>query len=166
MKLTHYLFCLVQISLSVCSAYNFGFSHRNKVHAKTYVPSSLFSFSREKHSRRVAIQSGVATVFGLGSAWLTNPSEARAERTLATVTESYNRYVPRMVKGFRYLNDTIPVLIEQGDVNEVISEITAEKGTTISAMKGTMRVSLLLTDSKFSKEALLVHGSISLDTWY
>ena len=84
----------------------------------------------------------LATVFSVGSlSWAIFPNDVRAERTLTSVTESYNRYVPRMEKGFRYLNDTMPTQILDGDNDIVISEISAEKGTTISAMKGTMRVS-------------------------
>ena len=132
------LLCLFKVVLPVRVAY--GLSSSSSSNKNLHVASSSQLYPMTK-SRRVIFQSGIASAFGLGSAWLLTPSEARAERTLTSVTESYNRYVPRMIEGFRYLNDTMPVLIREGDENEVIREISAEKGTTISAMKGTMRVS-------------------------
>mmetsp|Transcript_11602 Transcript_11602/g.17501 ORF Transcript_11602/g.17501 Transcript_11602/m.17501 type:complete len:233 (-) Transcript_11602:168-866(-) len=87
-------------------------------------------------SRRYVLVSSI-----LSSAVVLLPAtNAFAERSLSTVTESYNRYVPRMVKGFRYLADEMPGQIDGGDFNNIISEITAEKGSRISAMKGTMKI--------------------------
>ena len=79
-----------------------------------------------------------ACVFIMGGTVLAPP--ALAERSLGTVTESYRRYVPRMEAGFQFLATDLKEMIESGNVQDVITEITAEKGTKISAMKGTMKV--------------------------
>ena len=67
-------------------------------------------------------------------------SPALAERSLGSVTESYKRYVPRMEAGFAFLGTDLKEMIENQDKAGVVAELTAEKGTKISAMKGTMKV--------------------------
>lgn len=71
---------------------------------------------------------------------LSLPRVAHAERSLGTVTESYKRYIPRMEAGFEFLNNDLRTMIERGDVDGVLAELKADKGTKISAMKGTMKV--------------------------
>jgi len=78
----------------------------------------------------------VATLFAGTSV----PGPAFAERSLGTVTESYKRYVPRMEAGFAFLAKDLKEMIENGDSNAIVAEITADKGTTLSAMKGTMKI--------------------------
>ena len=72
------------------------------------------------------------------------PSQAYAERTLTTLTESYNRYVPRMNTGFAYLKE-LEMLATEGSediglLNSVIEDVEAERGSNISALKGTMKI--------------------------
>jgi hypothetical protein len=86
-------------------------------------------------SRRHAIQAS------FGATVVTTASQpALAERSLGTVTESYKRYVPRMEAGFEFLETDLREMIVKGDKDGVIAELAAEKGTKISAMKGTMKV--------------------------
>jgi len=85
--------------------------------------------------RKAILRSSLlATLIGLV------PQDALAERTLGTITESYQRYVPRMEAGFEFLANDVKTLIEDGNVKELESELTAEKGTKISALKGTMKI--------------------------
>jgi len=80
------------------------------------------------------------TIAGMAGMTFITPMPALAERSFGTVIESYRRYVPRMEVGFDFLANGLKDMIEAGDTNGVISEVTAERGTKISAMKGTMEV--------------------------
>ena len=78
------------------------------------------------------------------------PSPAFAERTLGTLTNSYNRNVPRMQDGFVLLTNF--ELSSDEACASLITEINAERGTTISAMTGTMRIfSTAFSDSVVTK---------------
>ena len=88
-------------------------------------------------SRRDMLQFVSLATFGT-AVWA---PPAFAERSLGTVTESYKRYVPRMEAGFAFLAKDLKEMIDRDDINGVVAEITADKGTTLSAMKGTMKVS-------------------------
>jgi len=82
----------------------------------------------------------VPTVSSAPFALLFLSRSASAERTLGTVTESYRRYVPRMEEGFAYLSSDLPDALRRGAFDEATHELTAERGTRISAMKGTMKI--------------------------
>jgi hypothetical protein len=45
-----------------------------------------------------------------------------------------------MEAGFEFLGTDLREMIVKGDTDGVIAELVAEKGTKISAMKGTMKV--------------------------
>mmetsp|Transcript_29 Transcript_29/g.43 ORF Transcript_29/g.43 Transcript_29/m.43 type:complete len:225 (-) Transcript_29:83-757(-) len=71
------------------------------------------------------------------------PNRANAERTLGTLTESYNRYAPRMNSGFAYLKDMERISKEGGTKEEkedLLMVLTQERGTQISALKGTTKI--------------------------
>lgn len=87
----------------------------------------------------------LVAVYPIGFTFRASP--ALAERSLGTVTESYKRYVPRMEAGFAFLAKDLKGMIDTGDIDGVVAEINAEKGTTLSAMKGTMKV-IIMTDAE------------------
>ena len=111
-----------------CNAFQF--------HSRSSTPNPT------EQSRRDVLVSTAAGIVGISV--IAPPQPAFAERSLSTVTESYRRYVPRMETGFEFLANGLKDMIESGDAHGVIAELTAEKGTKISAMKGTMRVGIKL----------------------
>jgi hypothetical protein len=108
-------------------------------HGTTKSASEHVLESCDLQSRKQLISTSIAGI-AAGTAFVFLPQRANAERTLGTVTESYKRYVPRMEAGFLFLANDVQSLVESGDVDTLENELTAEKGTTISAMKGTMKI--------------------------
>jgi hypothetical protein len=98
-------------------------------------PNSALTSRRNVVSHTFLIGSGAMTA---AASIVSQP--ALAERSLESVTESYKRYVPRMESGFRFLGSDLKDMIVRGETEGIIVELTSEKGTTISAMKGTMKV--------------------------
>ena len=91
----------------------------------------------------------IATPLSL-SLSLTIPFSASAERTLGTLTTSYNRNIPRMQDGFLLL--TSLDLTDVAQQTAIIKEIDEERGTTVSAMTATMRIfSTAFSDSVLTK---------------
>ncbi len=101
------------------------------------LPTRLPNAGRVNAVRRSLLLSPVLVTF--------MPRPSNAERTLGTITESYNRYVPRMSKGFAYLRSLEPLAADPGgksreEIMGVVEEVRAERGTTLSALKGTMSI--------------------------
>lgn len=107
--------------------------------SNTIRPNS--NLSAHTVSRRDAMLLQVVSLATLAGTTVGAAPPAFAERSLGTVTESYKRYVPRMEAGFAFLAKDLKEMIDRNDVDGVVAEITADKGTTLSAMKGTMKVS-------------------------
>ncbi|GMH51272.1 hypothetical protein TrLO_g8358 [Triparma laevis f. longispina] len=96
-----------------------------------------------------------------------NAGVANAERTLNTLTTSYDRNVPRMQSSFLYLQSLEPMLIDLStpspmssiptspdapEIQSIINNLDAERGSDISIMLGTMRIlSTSFSDSVISK---------------
>ena len=111
------------------------------------IASGLQPQDQHIHSGLTSRRNVVTHTFLIGSGAMTAAAvtslvsqPALAERSLESVTESYKRYVPRMESGFRFLGSDLKEMIVKGETAGIIFELTSEKGTTISAMKGTMKV--------------------------
>jgi len=144
MKVVSTFLFAASIMMTTTSAYIIPQPPSSSSKSTTCMSTSNDINKASRQSRRSMLGKSLKTTFlavsGITLGLSHAAEEVKAERTLGTITESYNRYVPRMVKGFRYLADDVPKLIENGEYETVINEIVAEKGTTISAMKGTMRI--------------------------
>ena len=107
---------------------------------------SSFQGGRTDAGRRCVLKkAGLASLSIITSC----SSPAYAERTLGTVTESYNRYVPRMVAGFAYLKDARYLLNgeweggeeeKEKELKNLVESIRAERGSKVSALRGTMKI--------------------------
>jgi len=142
------------LNAQICSSFTPSILGHQKVTASTSTTSSLLSLKSSEEEcrnndvdRRSVLQKFMAVTSTSFALLQSQSKPAFAERSLTTITESYRRYVPRMETGFSYLATDVKEIIENGDknaYNELITELSAEKGTKISAMKGTMNVSVII----------------------